>query len=164
MSRQARIEEISDSDPEEVDISTLPSAPTLPIATSSFTPGRNPNAPSSSPSSGNPTLVNPAQIPTQATQTQYVNSTDASTYKFFQCLYPVYFDVTRSRADGRKVDKSRAVKNPLAREIADACGSLGLRTMFEPGKTHPKDWANPGRVRVLLKLEGEGVHPVLTNS
>ena len=41
--------------------------------------------------------------------------------------------------------------NPLAREIVDACQGLGLDTVFEPGKTHPKDWANPGRVRVGLR-------------
>jgi signal recognition particle subunit SRP19 len=76
----------------------------------------------------------------------------------------VYFDITRSRALGRKVSKSLAVENPLAREIADACGSLGLKAVFEPGKTHPKDWSNPGRVRVLLKQDGEPCHPLFTNS
>ena len=45
----------------------------------------------------------------------------------------------------------RAVKNPLAREIVDACQRLGLEVVFEPGKVHPKDWANPGRVRVGLR-------------
>lgn len=45
----------------------------------------------------------------------------------------------------------RAVKNPLAREIVDACQGLGLEVVFEPGKMHPRDWANPGRVRVALK-------------
>lgn len=43
------------------------------------------------------------------------------------------------------------MKNPLAREIVDACQGLGLDVVFEPGKMHPKDWANPGRVRVGLK-------------
>jgi len=76
----------------------------------------------------------------------------------------VYFDITRSRALGRKVSKSLAVENPLAREIADACGSLGLKAVFEPGKTHPKDWSNPGRVRVLLKQDGKPCHPLFTNS
>lgn len=31
---------------------------------------------------------------------------------------------------------------------------LGLRTVFEPGKMHPKDWGNPGRVRCALKEAG----------
>lgn len=29
--------------------------------------------------------------------------------------------------------------------------------MFEPDKLHPKDWSNPGRVRVLLKHNGQMV-------
>jgi len=32
-----------------------------------------------------------------------------------------------------------------------------LRIVFEPGKVHPKDWANPGRVRVNLKERGGGI-------
>jgi signal recognition particle subunit SRP19 len=77
-------------------------------------------------------------------------TTDASAYKAFQCLYPVYFDAARSRAEGRRVGKELAVRNPLASEIANACGQLQLQTVFEPAKLHPKDWGNPGRVRVLL--------------
>ncbi len=50
--------------------------------------------------------------------------------------------------------KEEAVSNPLAREIVDAVQMLGLKTVFEPAKTHPKDWSNPGRVRVLVKENG----------
>lgn len=69
-------------------------------------------------------------------------------YKSYHCLYPVYFDASRSRAEGRRVGKDKAVENPLAREIVDAVQSLGLKVVFEPGKLHPKDWSNPGRVRI----------------
>lgn len=97
--------------------------------------------------------------------TQYVAASQASTYKHYQSLYPIYFDITRSRQGGRKVPKSHAVENPLAREIVDACALLGLKVVFEPGKTHPKDWANPGRVRVLLKGEdGLPMVPGIQNS
>ena len=37
----------------------------------------------------------------------------------------------------------------------DAVQLLGLKTVFEPGKMHPRDWANPGRVRVCLPGRGE---------
>lgn len=47
-----------------------------------------------------------------------------------------------------------AVQNPLAREIVDAVQLLGLDTVFEPGKLHPRDWSNPGRIRVLVKEGG----------
>ena len=174
MSRHARIEELEDSDPEEFDISTLDdNAVDLPIASSIFTPGRHivpPAASSSTPrfagnSAPKPRAPAPAAPPADSdgTQQQYLPSTDQS-FKDYQCLYPVYFDAARSRADGRRVAARSAVAHPLAREIADACGSLGLRAVFEPGKTHPQDWANPGRVRVLLKRGGAAVHPVLKNS
>ncbi|KAK3683925.1 signal recognition particle, SRP19 subunit [Podospora appendiculata] len=78
-------------------------------------------------------------------------ATDDSAYKAYQCLYPVYFDATRSRAQGRRVSKSLAVTNPLATEIVNACASLRLSVVLEAGKLHPKDWANPGRVKVNLK-------------
>jgi len=52
------------------------------------------------------------------------------------------------------VGREEAVANPLAREIVDAVQMLGLKTVFEPAKTHPKDWSNPGRVRVLVKEGG----------
>ncbi|PHH66844.1 hypothetical protein CDD81_5976 [Ophiocordyceps australis] len=71
-------------------------------------------------------------------------------FKGFQSLYPVYFDVTRSRAEGRRIAASLAVRDPLARDIAAACSNLGLATLLEQDKTHPKDWANPGRVKVGL--------------
>ena len=58
----------------------------------------------------------------------------------------------------------QAVKNPLAREIVDAVQLLGLKTVFEPGKTHPKDWANPGRVRVLVKEGGRARNARVKNS
>ncbi|KAL2157817.1 hypothetical protein VTH06DRAFT_5086 [Thermothelomyces fergusii] len=78
-------------------------------------------------------------------------TTDEKAYRSFQCLYPVYFDAARSRAEGRRVPRSVAVANPLAFDIVQACARLGLQTVFEAGKLHPKDWANPGRVKVDLR-------------
>lgn len=69
----------------------------------------------------------------------------------WQCLYPIYFDASRTRAEGRRVPKSQAVANPLAREIATACAALRVSPVFEAHRAHPQDWANPGRVRVHLK-------------
>ncbi len=50
--------------------------------------------------------------------------------------------------------KELAVENPMAREIVNACARLRLETLFEPSKIHPKDWANPGRVKIKLKGGG----------
>nr|POF24012.1 signal recognition particle sec65 subunit [Quercus suber] len=89
--------------------------------------------------------------------------------KAFQCLYPVYFDSTRSREQGRRVKKANAVPNPLARDIVDALQHIGkvhnipFQVVLEPVKTHPKDWANPGRIKVLVKKDGKAVNPQIHN-
>lgn len=90
--------------------------------------------------------------------------------KGYQCLYPVYFDSTRSREDGRRVNKVDAVASPLARDLCDALQHVGqtygvpFQIVFEPTKTHPKDWANPGRVKVALKKDGKPISAKIQNS
>ncbi|KAI0845782.1 signal recognition particle, SRP19 subunit [Daldinia vernicosa] len=138
-----RIEEVSDSDlsdPSEGDIEDFIETDIL-RQKAPATTSRPSTIPSST--SSNPTLLHPSAAP-PAQQVQ------ASDIKDYQMLYPVYFDLTRSRAQGRRVSKSLAVKNPLAREIAAACAALRLSPVFEAHRIHPKDWANPGRVRVKL--------------
>ncbi|KAL8764847.1 MAG: hypothetical protein Q9209_007858 [Squamulea sp. 1 TL-2023] len=122
----------------------------------------------SDPSEYAPSLIRPSQIPppssSQRQPPQYLSpqfqtpnpstTQDTEAHKYFQCIYPLYFDASRTRAQGRRVGKEQAVENPLARTIVDAVTALGLQTVFEPGKMHPKDWGNPGRVRVLLKQGG----------
>ncbi len=75
--------------------------------------------------------------------------------KTLQLIYPCYFDINRSHKQGRRVSKELAVSNPLAKTIADACVSLHLICIYEPEKTHPQDWGNPGRIRVALKHDGK---------
>jgi signal recognition particle subunit SRP19 len=90
--------------------------------------------------------------------------------KSYQCIYPIYFDASRSREEGRRVKKEDSVKNPLARDIVDALQQISaqvnvaLQIVFEPSKCHPKDWANPGRVKVLVKKDGEPVTKKIANS
>ncbi|KAI1388487.1 signal recognition particle, SRP19 subunit [Hypoxylon trugodes] len=141
----ARIEEVSDSDlsdPSEGDIDDFVESDILrqkqPPTTTTSSSRPSTQIP---PSSGS-FLQHPSTAPAQQVQ--------ASDIKDYQMLYPVYFDSTRSRAEGRRVPKSLAVTNPLAREIASACASLRLSPVFEAHRIHPKDWANPGRVRVKL--------------
>jgi signal recognition particle subunit SRP19 len=90
--------------------------------------------------------------------------------KHYQCLYPIYFDSSRARQEGRRVKKEEGVQNPLARDIVDALQSVanevgweGMEVVFEPTKTHPKDWANPGRVRVRIKQDGKAVSRKINN-
>lgn len=90
--------------------------------------------------------------------------------KSYQCIYPIYFDASRSREEGRRVGKDLAVKNPLARDIVDALQQISgqvhvaLQIVFEPSKCHPKDWANPGRVKILIKKDGKPVTAKIANS
>jgi len=156
MSR-ARVEEVSDSDldsdPSEGDISDLDDTP---FDDREIIKQRNP-IPSQAqprPSAAQPSFINPSQIPSGF---QAQNVADAAKYKNFQCIYPIYFDSNRSRKDGRMVGAEMAVENPLAREIVAACSMLRLDTLFEPNKIHPKDWANPGRVKVRVKGNKVGI-------
>lgn len=161
MSQHARIEEVSDSDlesdPSEQDLEDF-----APISLA---------RPPSAPTTTNTTVPTPsqhefAQFQAAASAAQRAASSPANDLKIkkYQCLYPLYFDANRSRAQGRRVGKEFAVRNPLAREIVDAVQLLGLDTVFEPGKTHPKDWSNPGRVRVLVKENGSARNRAVQNS
>jgi signal recognition particle subunit SRP19 len=140
-----RVEEVSDSDsdsdPPEMDIDDASS-----LITASHIPA--PARPSE--------MLRPQAPGVTA-------SADREKSKHFQCLYPIYFDKSRTRAEGRRVGAGLAVDNPLAREMADAAASLGLQTVFEPDKLHPKDWSNPGRVRVLLKQDGRQLDKNIKN-
>jgi signal recognition particle subunit SRP19 len=141
-----RVEEVSDSgsdsDPPEMDLAEMSS------------------------------LINASQVPSSSAMPQEMlqpqgpgmnTSVEREKSKHYQCLYPVYFDKSRTRAEGRRVGAELAVENPLAREIADAAASLDLRVVFEPDKLHPKDWSNPGRLRVLIKQDGKQLHRHIHN-
>lgn len=149
MSQHARIEEVSDSD-----LESDPSEQDL----DDFGPISFARPPSALPIVPTPSQHEFAQIQTASSPANDLK------IKKYQCLYPLYFDANRSRAQGRRVAKEFAVRNPLAREIVDAVQLLGLDTVFEPGKTHPKDWSNPGRVRVLVKENGSVRNRAVQNS
>lgn len=111
-----------------------------------------------------PELPTPAAIlghgpedPINPSGIKYVE--DTAQFKSWSCLYPVYFDVAKSTKQGRRVSTKEAVKNPLAKTIADACKVIGFSVVFEPQKCHPSDWSNPGRVRVEIKdASGNSTH------
>lgn len=156
-----RIEEVEDSDvdmsdPSEGDIDDFDEADILRprnAARPAVQPAADPRAhllsPSSIPSVSPNAPGGSYSIPT--------TTANAKAYAHYHCLYPVYFDATRTRAEGRRVSAALAVPNPLAREIVNACRDLRLQTLFEPEKMHPKDWANPGRVKIApLQKESGG--------
>ncbi|GBB95264.1 hypothetical protein RclHR1_02500013 [Rhizophagus clarus] len=77
-------------------------------------------------------------------------TSDDSAYKSWVCLYPIYFDSTKSVQKGRRVIKDIASPHPLAKDIAEIVKNLGINCLYEPHKGHPSDWENPGRVRAQL--------------
>lgn len=63
------------------------------------------------------------------------------------------------------MSKEVAVQWPIAEFMAQACGMLNVEAVFEPNKSHPKDWANPGRVKVHLRGEdGQPLSSSIKNS
>ncbi|KAJ1915863.1 signal recognition particle subunit [Mycoemilia scoparia] len=74
------------------------------------------------------------------------------------CLYPIYFDKSRSLQKGRKLPKSLCVDNPHVKQLAEAVRRVGCSVCYEPHKTHPRDFFNQGRVRV--RLNDDNKHPV----
>ena len=67
-------------------------------------------------------------------------------------IWPIYFDKSVSRLNGRKVAKKHAVEKPSIEEISKAAKSLGLNPVLEKNCAHPsKHWKREGRVLVDKK-------------
>jgi signal recognition particle subunit SRP19 len=82
-------------------------------------------------------------------------------FKMMQLVYPCYFDKNRTTHEGRRLPLAKCVENPLAKTILDACKVLRIPAVFEPEKSHPQDWGNPGRVRIGIMYEHKPTHPML---
>ncbi|CAO1620024.1 unnamed protein product [Sympodiomycopsis kandeliae] len=66
-------------------------------------------------------------------------------------LYPIYFDTKKSHKVGeRRVAWRQSCLFPHSLGIAKSVSRLNLKFSHEPGKTHPRDWENPGRVKVQI--------------
>ncbi|KAF7430463.1 signal recognition particle subunit [Pleurotus ostreatus] len=88
--------------------------------------------------------------------------TDITPYKAWTCIYPIYLDAKRPYTTGeRRVKREKALWWPLSKDIAEAANRLGLGTLHEVNKSHPRDWENPGRVRVLWKKDGRLMNPIV---
>lgn len=73
-------------------------------------------------------------------------------------LYPRYFDARLSRADGRRVPESLAVRGPDAQWVENAARKAGLEPQMEEKKAHsslPSE--KGGRVLVAKKGSKESV-------
>src|SRR2546428_7584516 len=54
-------------------------------------------------------------------------------------LYPAYFDLGRSRDQGRRVAKRWAVESPTAPDVTAAAQALGLQPALEGSKALPSN-------------------------
>ena len=73
----------------------------------------------------------------------------------FVCIYPAYINAKKTRAQGRRVGKAKAVDNPSANEIQDILENAGLKVMLESNRLYcreeSREPSHRGRVRVQLK-------------
>ncbi|XP_050738672.1 signal recognition particle 19 kDa protein-like [Eriocheir sinensis] len=84
-------------------------------------------------------------------------------YDRWACLYPAYINKDKSRAEGRRIPKDKAVSAPTCKEMLDVLSTSGLQVIGErkiycrEKSKEPPFW---GRVRVQLKSPaGELVNP-----
>jgi len=117
MSRQARFEEIEDDDdPPELE---------LPDVEGSSSALLSPNDLPQPTSGGMPKSADDSFKP------QMISQQDMEQFKRWSCIYPVYFDVSRTLQEGRRVPLHMAVRNPLAKDLAEAAASMGIQSVLE---------------------------------
>jgi signal recognition particle subunit SRP19 len=64
-------------------------------------------------------------------------------------VWPIYFDSSKTRKEGRKIPKSAAVSNPNLAELQKAAELLELKPEIEVNIAHPTaPWRKTGRIRV----------------
>ena len=67
-------------------------------------------------------------------------------------IWPVYFDSSYSRGEGRRVPRTKAVKDPKAEDVEEAAKRLGLNPILEPAAKYSKQpWRPVGGVLVDKK-------------
>jgi signal recognition particle subunit SRP19 len=64
-------------------------------------------------------------------------------------IWPAYFDQTKTRKDGRRVEKSLAVQHPKIDEVTLAVARLGLKHEVVADAGYPKaPWGKTGMILV----------------
>jgi signal recognition particle subunit SRP19 len=67
-------------------------------------------------------------------------------------VWPAYFDVNRTRKNGRRVPKAIALQSPRLTEISEAAAKLGLKPELFADKAYPKTpWQKNGLLLVSKK-------------
>jgi signal recognition particle subunit SRP19 len=64
-------------------------------------------------------------------------------------IWPIYFDINKSRAEGRRVPKNCAVQSPKILEIKEAADKLCLQNEMNIEAHFPKNpWAKTGMLLI----------------
>jgi signal recognition particle subunit SRP19 len=67
-------------------------------------------------------------------------------------IWPAYFDANYSRGEGRRVPRSKAVKDPKGEDVEKAAERLGLNPILDPAAKYSKQpWKQIGVVLVDKK-------------
>jgi len=122
MSRQPRFEELDEDaeDPDELDLPDFGGPSSSTLSRNDFPQPSTGGLPPSAAAAGG-----------GFSRPQMISQETLEQYKNWPCVYPVYFDASRSLQEGRRVPLKFAVKNPLAKELASAAASLNIRSIFE---------------------------------
>lgn len=80
-------------------------------------------------------------------------------------IYPIYFDASISRKDGRRVPKKLSVEKPDVTQIAKIAKNLGFNPTIEEQIAHPKRyWKNEGRVLIDKKQSKQAMITQIANA
>ncbi|MBR1369476.1 signal recognition particle [Methanocalculus chunghsingensis] len=64
-------------------------------------------------------------------------------------LYPCYFNGTLTRAEGRRIPKSLALKSPKIQDIERTARRIGISDVVIEPNSHPAHWSHrEGRLRI----------------
>ena len=95
------------------------------------------------------------------TQPFFPNSATHADQCRFVCIYPAYINAKKTRAQGRRVGKNKAIDNPTVNEIRDILENAGLKVIVEPNRLYCREESREpqqsGRVRVQLKNADESL-------
>lgn len=73
----------------------------------------------------------------------------------FVCLYPAYINAKKTRAEGRRVGKAKAIENPSVNEMRDILENVGFKVQVEQNRLYCREESREpqyrGRLRVQLK-------------
>jgi signal recognition particle subunit SRP19 len=73
-------------------------------------------------------------------------------------IWPIYFDINKSRAEGRRVPKNQAVQSPKILEIKEAADKMGLQNEIKLEAHFPKTpWTKSGMMLVEKKEPKEKI-------